>query len=436
MAAQIRREQVNYLARGSVLSCLVHPVAAGLVALALLTHAAHEVVTAWLLAVWSLAAVRTIQWHRYRDRLSSVSEAGRWGIFLTAVAAASNLLWSAAPLLIWPAGATDPELLLILAIAAVMAIEMVTLASFMLAAFGSLTVSLLALLVALIWHGLLTPMILGAMLLYAGVLAIGTYHINRLLFESLRLRFELATASAAAQSASKAKSEFIANMSHELRTPLNAIIGFSEAMKGQLLGKGTVARYAEYASDIHRSGLHLLEIINDILDLSKIEAGRFELKEEQVQLGEVVKTSLTLITDRADELGVTLSASVPSPAPVIRGDERAIKQILLNLLSNAVKFTPIGGKIRVDVQRHAGGGVVVTVKDTGIGMSPKDIPKAMQAFGQLEDVHTRKRPGTGLGLPIVKSLVEMHGGQFRLSSEVGVGTSAEISFPARRVIAN
>jgi two-component system, cell cycle sensor histidine kinase PleC len=436
LVAQIRREQVSYLTRGSVLSFLVHPLAAALVALALFGHASHEMIAAWLLSVWTVAAVRGVHWHHYRDRLGSLSEATRRAAFLTGIAAGSNLMWGAAPLLLWPADASGPQVLLFVAIAAVMAMEMVTLASFMLAVLGSLGVSLVALLVALIWHGLLTPPILCALLLYASVMAIGTFHINRLLFESLRLRFELGAASTAAQAASKAKSDFIANMSHELRTPLNAIIGFSEMIKMQLLGADASRRYVEYASHIHRSGHHLLEIINDILDLSKIEAGRFDLREERVELGEVVKTSLMLITDRAEESGVTVAASVPNPSPVIRGDERAIKQALLNLLANAVKFTPIGGNVHVNVYRNAKGGIVLTVKDTGIGMAAADIPKAMQPFGQLGDVHTRNRPGTGLGLPIVRSLVELHEGKFHLASEIGVGTSAEISFPARRVVAN
>jgi two-component system, cell cycle sensor histidine kinase PleC len=434
LAAQIGREQVNYLIRGSVLGFLVHPVAAALVALALFGHSAHEIIAAWLLAVWTLAAVRAVHWHRYRDRNWTTFEAMRRAAFLTAIAAAASLLWCGAPLLLWPADETGPQILLLVTIAAITAIEMVTLASFMPVVLASLAISLLTLLLALMWHGLLTQPILGALLLYASVMAIGTYHINRILLKSLTLRFQLASASAAAQAANKAKSDFIANMSHELRTPLNAIIGFSEVIKRQHFGADASARYVDYASHIHRSGLHLLEIINDILDLSKIEAGRFELKEEEVELGEVVNMSLMLMSERAEESGITLGASVPSPPPVIRGDERAIKQMLLNLLSNAVKFTPIGGSIHVEVCRDAAHGIVLTVKDTGIGMSLDDIPKAMQPFGQLRDVHTRNRPGTGLGLPIVKSLVELHDGKFRLLSEVGAGTSAEISFPARRVV--
>ena len=436
LLTQIRREQVGYLTRGLFLSLLVHPLAAALIAMSVLGHASHQMIATWLLCVWGLAAVRAVYWHRHRDRRGSESDPTRSAAFLTAIAGASNFLWGAAPLLIWPADASGPQVLLFVGIAAATAIEMVTLASFMLAVIGSLGVSMLALLVGLSSHGMLMPVILCALVLYVSVMALGTYHINRLLFESLRLRFELAAASTAAQAASKSKSDFIANMSHELRTPLNAIIGFSEMIRAQIFGTDASTRYVEYASHIHRSGLHLLEIINDILDLSKIEAGHFELKDERVELGEVVKTSLLLVTDRAEESGVTVGASVPSPSPVIRGDERAIKQTLLNLLSNAVKFTPIGGNVHVDVRSDVTGGIVLTVKDTGIGMSPADIPKAMQPFGQLGDVHTRNRPGTGLGLPIVRSLIELHEGKLNLVSQVGVGTSAEISFPARRVLAS
>ena len=431
LPAPIRREQLGYLARGSVLGFIIHPIAAAVVALTLFGHADHQVIVAWLMAEWGVAGLRAVYWQRHRSRrdVASAPDAA----FLTMMPAVSSLLWGAAPLLIWPEHATGPQMLLIVAIAAVMAVEMVTLASSMLAVFTSLSALLLALLFGLSWHGVLAPLMMWAIVLYASVIGIGTYYVNRLLFDSLRLRFELAKSSAAAQAASKAKSDFIANMSHELRTPLNAIIGFAEIIKLQVMGDKP-GRYVEYAADIHRSGIHLLEIINDILDLSKIEAGRLELRDERVDLGSVIKSSLILINDRANESGVEVASSVPTPAPVIRGDERSIKQILLNLLSNAVKFTPIGGRILIDVFLDATGGIVLTVKDTGIGMSPADIPKAMQPFGQLGDVHTRNRSGTGLGLPIVKSLVEMHDAEFRLTSELGVGSAAEISFPARRVV--
>jgi two-component system, cell cycle sensor histidine kinase PleC len=435
LRAQIRREQVGYLTRGLIVSFLVHPLTAALVAPALLDEAPHHLIAGWLLGLWALAALRAVYWQRYRDRRGSVADAPQSAALLVTFAVASNFVWGIAPLLIWPENAPGSQALLLVAIAAATAIEMMTLASFMFAVIASLSVSLLALVLALMVHGLLTPLILCSLFLYGSAIAIAAYHINRLLFESLRLRLELTIANSAAQAASKSKSDFIANMSHELRTPLNAIIGFSEVIKDQTFGAGALARYVEYASHIHRSGLHLLEIINDILDLSKIEAGRYELKDERVEMGEVVRASLLLVTDRAEEAGVTIDASVPSPSPVIRGDKRAIKQVLLNLLSNAVKFTPIGGSVHVDICDDGMGGIILTVKDTGIGMSPTEIPKAMQPFGQIGDVQTRNRPGTGLGLPIVRSLVEMHEGKFRLLSELGVGTSAQISLPARRVLA-
>jgi two-component system, cell cycle sensor histidine kinase PleC len=434
LLAQIRREQASHVARGLVLGLIVHPLAAALVALALLGHAPHEMIAAWMLCVWTLAAVRAVYWHRHRARVALEASPTGVAALLTTIAAASNLIWCAAPLLIWPGDSVNAQVLLLVAMAAATAVETMALASFMMAVIGSLAVSLLTLVAALSLHGLLTPLALAALLLYAAVMALGARHVNGLLLESLRLRFELAAASTAAEAASKSKSDFIANMSHELRTPLNAIIGFSEMIKDRTFGDGALARYVEYAAHIHRSGQHLLEIINDILDLSKIEAGRFELKDERVDLGDVVKTSLLLVTDRAEEAGVALEASVPSPSPVIRGDERAIKQALLNLLSNAVKFTPIGGTVQISVAHDGTGGIRVSVTDTGIGMSPDDIPKAMQPFGQLGDVHTRSRPGTGLGLPIVRSLIEMHQGKLSLISQVGVGTSAEISFPPRRVV--
>ena len=345
IAAQIRKEQVSYLRRGSVLSYLLHPIAAGLIAIAMLGQVAHQVIALWLLAVWAAAAARAILWHRYRASLDSTAATTEWVVLFTVTAVVGGLLWGIAALVLWPEGAYTHQILLLLSLVAVTAVDILAMASFMPAVLSVLTATLLALFVALLWHGLIAPLTVCAMGFYAALLAVGARHINRLLFESLRLRFELAAATAAAQSANLAKSEFIANMSHELRTPLNAVIGFSEIIKDQLFGPEALPRYVGYANDIHRSGTHLLEIINDILDLSKIEAGKLELREERVDLGEVVKVCLALVVDRAEQAGVTLAADIPDPAPVIQGDERAVKQVLINLLSNAVKFTPIGGKI-------------------------------------------------------------------------------------------
>jgi PAS domain S-box-containing protein len=250
--------------------------------------------------------------------------------------------------------------------------------------------------------------------------------------ESKRAEEALARARAA-EEGSRLKSEFLANMSHELRTPLNAVIGFSEAMLAGLGGR-LEDRGRGYVGDIAESGRHLLELINDILDLSKIEAGKLELDEEAVSLAEVTLTCERLIAPRARQAGVTVVATVGTALPAVRGDERRLRQILLNLLSNAVKFTPAGGEVRVEAGLAPAGGVDLVVSDTGIGMRSEDIPVALELFRQVEGALNRRFEGTGLGLPLVKSLTALHGGTFHLESAVGEGTRATVSLPRERVL--
>jgi signal transduction histidine kinase len=235
-----------------------------------------------------------------------------------------------------------------------------------------------------------------------------------------------------AEAANRAKSEFLANMSHELRTPLNAILGFSDIIRRRLFGTDAIERYADYAADIHGSGAHLLGIINDILDLSKIEAGRAVLDERMITLDDVVKDATTFIGDRWK--GVHFEVTLPAPPVPIVVDDRKLTQILVNLLSNAFKFTPQGGTVALSARRLAGGGVAIVVRDTGIGIAPEDIATVLSPFGQVESAFSRAHHGTGLGLPLAKSLAEMHGGTLALESTVGAGTAVTITLPHDRVM--
>ncbi len=247
-----------------------------------------------------------------------------------------------------------------------------------------------------------------------------------------RSQRDLRLAKEQAEVASRSKSQFLANMSHELRTPLNAIIGFAEVIERELFGPVGVAQYANYAADIHRSGQHLLSLINDILDLSKVEAGRFEIVEQDFALAETIDEAKRLLEIRAQKAGLAMSSEIGADVARIYADRKLVSQALLNLLSNAVKFTPAGGEIRIAAGRDGGGDLLISVSDTGIGMAPEEIPRALEPFGQIDGTLARRYDGTGLGLTITKAFVEMHGGALTLDSEKGHGTVATIRLPGWR----
>ncbi len=233
-----------------------------------------------------------------------------------------------------------------------------------------------------------------------------------------------------AQTASNAKSDFLANMSHELRTPLNAIIGFSEMLDSDVFA----ARRAEYAGLINSSGRHLLSLINDILDLSKIEAGRFAPRDGVVDMRALVLESVALLSAKAHEGGITLASEIADGLPTVRADDRAVRQMLINLTSNALKFTPHGGLVVVFAQLEADGGISFGVSDTGVGIAEDDRTRVFESFGQGRHDSLTFERGTGLGLPIVKGLGEAHGGRVTLESEIGQGTCVTVFLPASRTI--
>jgi two-component system cell cycle sensor histidine kinase PleC len=275
-----------------------------------------------------------------------------------------------------------------------------------------------------------TAGILGMFLVLLGVMIMTSRKAESIIAKQYEANMELAQTAETAKAENMQKSQFLANISHELRTPLNAIIGFSDIIKNEVMVDVQEKKYHDYIGDIHTSGVHLLSLINDILDYSKAEAGKLELEVSEVNAGKLIQNSMRLVAPRAETAKVTLTDALPKEQIIMFTDSKKFKQILLNLLSNAVKFTPAGGEVRVTAWRDLTDDTYsFEVKDTGIGIAPKDISRAMSPFGQVDSALSRKYEGTGLGLPLTKKFVEIMGGKFVIESKINVGTTITFTLP-------
>ncbi len=414
-------------------------------------------VAAWAGVAMLVTLARAILLWNWPKGPLPIAQAPRWRWLVVSGAAISGAIWGLLPALIQERAPIEHEMFLGVVLAGMSAGALAALGYIRAAFYAFVLPALLpfaavmligggAIRIAL---GLLTLLFLGSLAFIARTLeqavvnAFRLQHANTALVKRLTVARDEANAAAAAksaliasleesrreaESANQAKSTFLAIMSHELRTPLNAIIGFADVIRTEALGPLGNARYREYISDIRDSGAHLLELINKILDLSKIEAGKFELAPDRFATETLIRSVLRLFREHAIAVGVRLELRVEPGAATIRVDERALKQMLINLISNALKFAPRDTAVVIAAETSPGV-IELSVSDQGVGISPDDVEKAIAPFSQLGDPMTRRHEGTGLGLSLVKALIELHAGQLLIESPAGGGTTVRLRFP-------
>jgi two-component system cell cycle sensor histidine kinase PleC len=428
------------------------PVPLVLAAISALLAQWHEPrpIAAWALAALGSWTITMVVLHRFQNDARRAESVTRWTIAICASLFISTTTFALMGLIFWVDGDRLNNILCYVTLAGGLACAGAQSAPSTPVAVTNLTPYAVTFVLASLLNESY-PIAWGVAALqtfYVGLVAIYTREVKLMSDEMLLLRMdkrdlirklqgaltETQTARQKAEAASRAKSEFLANMSHELRTPLNAILGFSEIIKDKLFGNEAADRYAEYGGHIHFGGRHLLGLINDILDLAKIEAGKRELDESNVELLHVAREAMSLVEPQASQKALEVTLDVPQPV-VVLADERALRQVIANLLSNAVKFTPSGGRVAISVSSTPTGDVLVSVTDTGAGIAPEDMKRVLEQFGQgRHDIVSCEDRGTGLGLPIVKGLVELHGGSLSIESQPGQGTTVQIRLPQARVV--
>jgi two-component system, cell cycle sensor histidine kinase PleC len=408
---------------------------------------AYRVVAPPLVAVWfaltaALYLLRFMLYRAYRAAGPARRADRSWTNRFVGLLAAQGLSFGAAASFIWVTRDLTLHLTIAMVVAALGAGVTAMYTADRRANMAFIAASSLPVMVATLMAGETMDMIACLMVTILGVNMIVTGRTaHHHLIQTLMLRHEreeltqaLIVEKTRTELASQAKSEFLATMSHELRTPLNAIIGFSQVMLAGLFGPIEPTRYHEYCGDIYSSANHLLSLINDILDNARIEAGKYELREEATDLSEIITSAARLLRGRAAEKHIAVSLAL-APVPTILADERALRQIVLNLLSNAIKFTPDGGAVSLSTAYAESGTVVVEVHDTGIGIPSEDLSNVFEQFSRAGNAHLSAESGTGLGLPIVRGLMALHGGDLRIVSKPGVGTTVTLEFPAARILA-
>jgi two-component system cell cycle sensor histidine kinase PleC len=402
----------------------------------------------WACSVLCIHALLVRSCRRFIAELPAPATTRKWRLRFTLLDLLYGLSW--ATILVYPGGSGEiTNVLIMVVMLLVVAVSSMLAASLPIAAFAATVPVTLAIALNFVLRDTLDNYVLALLAVAAqGYLALLAHRLHSTTLATLEARAEkdaligeLEQAKAIsdearrrAETANVAKSRFLAQMSHELRTPLNAILGFSEVMKSEIFGAHAIPAYKDYSADIHNSGVHLLNLINEILDLSRIEAGRYELNEEAVTLTEVVADCHHLLKLRASNRGITIHELFEQNMPRVWADQRATRQVVLNLLSNAIKFTPAGGEIWLKVGWTASGGQYLSIKDNGSGIPDEEIPVVLASFGQGTNSIKSAEQGAGLGLPIAKSLIDLHGGTFTLKSKLRIGTEVIVTFPPERVM--
>ena len=446
---EFEHELLYLFAQNSIKASIILPLIAAIVALASLAWAPADYVSLWLGALFVSSLVLILLCHRLINLPRKQVKVHIWRTKIMTAEFLHGLSWGAVALFGLSSGDHRAHMFVFVTLSIVTSLRMM-LANAALSIVYVGTLPVIMALFARFWY-LNTPFYWAM-----ASMAVGTYiffiylmsHLHANTLTTLMLRTEKDSLIAEleqshsvseegrrrAEAANLAKSRFLATMSHELRTPLNAIIGFSEMMKDEMLGAHQVSAYKGYSNDIHTSGNHLLNLINEILDITRIEAGKYDLNEEAILLSQVLEDCCHLVKMRADAKSLTIVQNYQGSLERLWADERAIRQIALNLLSNAVKFTPNGGTITVTAGRTSNKGQYLSIKDNGPGIPADELPRVMSSFGQGSLAHENAEGGTGLGIPIVKGLIKLHGGLFDLKTKMREGTEVIAMFPKSRVL--